>query len=527
MKITSLKKALLLLCMCLPTFLYAQQKPNWQNLDLKTDSVFGISTEKAYTELLKGKKHVPVLVAVIDDGVDITHPDLQTVIWTNPKEIAGNGIDDDKNGYADDLHGWDFIGGPKGDVFHDNLEVTRQLRVEKPLYDSVDTNQLSTKELVKYHKYLVTKADWAKQMQVAQGALQRVNLFKMIADTIATNLKNPDPTETDFKGYTPTSEGQKHILAVLLANMDAKEHYSDFKKNMLEPQTEHSRETTDYYLGLDYDPRAIVGDDYNNSSEHFYGNNDVTGPDANHGTHVSGIIGAVRDNNIGVKGVANDVKIMSIRTVPDGDERDKDVANAIRYAAANGAKVINMSFGKGYSWDKKAVDDAVKFAVRKDVLLVHAAGNENTNTDSVTVYPNRVYADGSGVAKSWIQVGASGPKDDESLKAGFSCYGKTSVDVFAPGVRINSTVMGGGYAAYSGTSMATPVVVGLAALIRSYYPKLTAVQVKEIILKSATKINHNVRITGKKTKLVPFSELCVTGGIVNAYDALKLAATYK
>jgi subtilisin family serine protease len=234
----------------------------------------------------------------------------------------------------------------------------------------------------------------------------------------------------------------------------------------------------------------------------------------------------VRDNNIGVKGVANDVMIMSVRTVPDGDERDKDVANAIRYAAANGAKVINMSFGKTYSWDKKAVDDAVKYAVSKDVLIVHAAGNDNTDLDTTTRYPNRTYADGSGIARSWIEVGASGPVDDETLKASFSCYGKVAVDVFAPGVKINSTIPGSKYAEFSGTSMASPVVAGLAALIRSYYPKLTAVQVKEIILNSVVKVGHNVKIPGATPKEVPFADLCQTGGIVNAYNALKLAATY-
>jgi subtilisin family serine protease len=218
---------------------------------------------------------------------------------------------------------------------------------------------------------------------------------------------------------------------------------------------------------------------------------------------------------------------MSVRTVPTGDERDKDVANAIRYAAANGAKVINMSFGKSYSYDKKAVDEAVKFALSKDVLLVHAAGNDNNNTEVELNVPNRAYEDKSGVAGAWIEVGASGPKDDETLKASFSNYGKTSVDVFAPGVAINSTTPKSTYGEHDGTSMAAPVVTGLAALIRSYYPKLTATQVKEIIMKSVVKISHNVVITdGDTKKEVPFADICVTGGVVNAYNALQLAATY-
>jgi len=514
-----------LIGICLPVFLYAQQKPNWQNLDLKTDTVFGISTEKAYTELLKGKKHVPVLVAVIDGGVDINHEDLQGVIWTNPKEIAGNGIDDDKNGYVDDIHGWDFIGGPKGDVNYENLELTRQLRAEKPLYENADTTKLSADDLVKYHRYRAMKADYDQELSQAQASLKGVTRFKNVADTLLIDMNNPDPTVADLKNYTPKGKAQQHVVAVLIANLGGRD-YADFKKSQIDAGIDHFNSVVNYQLNLDFDPRSIVGDDYADDTQRYYGNNDVTGPDANHGTHVAGIIGAVRDNNIGVKGVANDVMIMSVRTVPDGDERDKDVANAIRYAAANGAKVINMSFGKTYSWDKKAVDDAVKYAVSKDVLIVHAAGNDNTDLDTTTRYPNRTYADGSGIARSWIEVGASGPVDDETLKASFSCYGKVAVDVFAPGVKINSTIPGSKYAEFSGTSMASPVVAGLAALIRSYYPKLTAVQVKEIILNSVVKVGHNVKIPGATPKEVPFADLCQTGGIVNAYNALKLAATY-
>jgi subtilisin family serine protease len=521
-----LKRALIIAGLALPAFVNAQNKPNWQNLDLKTDSVFGISTEKAYTELLQGKKHVPVLVAVIDGGVDINHEDLKSVIWTNSKEIPGNKKDDDHNGYADDIHGWDFIGGDTGDVHWDNLEATRQVRFYKPKFENVDTTKLDEKDLATYHRYMIMKADIDKQLKTATATLARLIKFETVIDSMLTAMNNPDPTVADLKKYTPTSPNQKFLEGILIGNMGDMD-YKKFKALAFDAAVDHYKVQVDYQLNVNYDPRYIVGDDYFNDKQRKYGNADVTGPDARHGTHVSGIIGAVRDNNIGVKGVANDVMIMSVRTVPDGDERDKDVANAIRYAAANGAKVINMSFGKDYSWDKKAVDEAVKYAVKKDVLLVHAAGNDNNDKDSLINYPNKVYADGSGEAATWIEVGASGPKNDETLKASFSSYGKTGVDVFAPGVNINSTVPGSKYEELSGTSMATPVVVGLAALIRSYYPKLTAVQVKEIILKSVTKVDHNVTVRkGKSTKEVPFSDLCATGGIVNAYSALKLAATY-
>jgi len=271
-----------------------------------------------------------------------------------------------------------------------------------------------------------------------------------------------------------------------------------------------------------------VGDNYNNAEEHNYGNADVTGPNADHGTHVSGIIGAVRDNTIGIKGVADHVRIMAIRVVPDGDERDKDVANGIRYAADNGAKVINMSFGKGYSWNKQAVDDAVKYALSKDVLLVHAAGNDGKDLEKETNYPTRVYADGSGLADAWIEVGASGPDDDSTLVAPFSNYGKAKVDVFAPGVSIYSTTPGSHYANHDGTSMASPVVAGLAALIREYYPKLKAIQVKDIIMRSVVKPTHTVTVmVDGAPRQVMLSDLCVSGGVINTYQALQLAETYK
>ena len=303
--------------------------------------------------------------------------------------------------------------------------------------------------------------------------------------------------------------------------------FKDFYAEQIVEGVDHFKSQVEYNLNLDFDPRPIVGDDPNDVKDRFYGNNDVAGPDALHGSHVAGIIAAVRNNNIGINGVADNVVILPIRNTPNGDERDKDVANGIRYAVDNGAKVINMSFGKGYNWDKKIVDDAVKYAVSKDVLLVHAAGNDNKNLDEAQNFPNPEYLDG-GVAASWITVGASGWKNDETVKADFSNYGKTKVDVFAPGVNINSTTPGSKYQKLNGTSMAAPVVAGLAGLIRSYYPNLTATEVKDIIMKSVVKVDQVVKVQqGDAVKDIPFADLCISGGIVNAYNALKLAAEYK
>ena len=529
MRIPILNKTLIFLAICSPFSLTAQTarlNDNWQNLDLKTDSIFGISTEKAYTELLKGKKHVTVLVAVIDGGIDIHHEDLQGVIWTNPREIPENHIDDDGNGYVDDVHGWNFIGGAKGDVEYENYEYVRLIRFEKPIYRNADTTKLSAAELVKFHDYLKMKRKLDRSIKSVQADMKSYDHGDLIIDTLLSdmNIKNPKPE--DFKNYKPKNEVQKAIVNYIIS-VDTISDFSAFRQQHKEEYLKSAQNQLDYTLNIDYDPRSIVGDRPNDDNDRFYGNSNVIGPDAHHdhATHVSGIIAALRDNNIGIKGVANDVMILPVRTVPDaGDERDKDVANAIRYAADNGAKIINMSIYKTYSWDKKVVDDAVKYAVNKDILIVHCAGNDNEDRDKKLNYPNKIYGDSSGIASTWIEVGASGSMDGESLKADFSSYGKVNVDVFAPGIDIYSTIKGSKYGLKSGTSMASPVVAGLAALIRSYYPKLTALQVKEIILNSVVKVYHEVIIPQKGK--VQFSELCKSGGIVNAYNALKMAATY-
>jgi cell wall-associated protease len=504
------------------------QKANWQNLDLQTDSVFGISTEKAYQQLLSHKKPKTVLVAVIDGGVDTSHEDLKDVIWVNPKERPGNGKDDDHNGYADDIHGWDFIGGLTGDVNYDNLEEVRILRRDKPKYDNLTDSTVSPADRAGWENYRKMKAEIDKDMEDSKRTLQNITGFKRVLDGMTNRMGKDTPTLADFEKFQPLDGGETQIRNIMLNVLKGDPDFTRFKRDDLGGALKHFQIKVDYQLNIAFDPRPIVGDDYSNDEQHDYGNADVTGPDADHGTHVAGIIGAERDNGIGIKGVANDVRIIVVRAVPDGDERDKDIANSIRYAVDNGARVINMSFGKGYSWDKKVVDEAVKYAMSKDVLLIHAAGNEGKDLEKQVNYPTRTYGDSSGVAGAWIEVGASGYTDDSTLVASFSNYGKNKVDVFAPGVHIHSTTPGSHYADHDGTSMAAPVVTGLAALIREYYPKLTALEVKDIILRSVVKVEHPVIIGGEGAqKQVHFSDICVSGGIVNAYQALQLAADYK
>ena len=512
----------------LPLLSVAQRKANWQNLDLKLDSTFGISTEKAYKELLKGKKSTPVILAVLDGGVDLNHEDLKRVIWTNKKEVAGNGIDDDKNGYIDDVHGWNFLGGKDGkSIEFETLELTRLVRRDNARFAGLTKETVAEKDKAAYDAFIVNRAELEKRLVTAKSNLQGIAGFKYVLEQLVKKMGVTNPTVADFENFKPEGQQEERMKATILGILKEMD-YKSFYEGQIVAGYKQYNDQVNYNLNIDYNPRAIVGDDPNNSAERFYGNNDIKGPDALHGSHVSGIIGADRTNNLGIKGVADNVLIMGVRNTPGGDERDKDVANAIRYAADNGAKVLNMSFGKGYSWDKAVVDEAVKYAVSKDVLLIQAAGNDNADIDVEPNFPSRIYLDGK-IATSYIVVGASDYKDDETLKAAFSNYGKTAVDVFAPGVRINSTIPDDNkYAEEDGTSMAAPVVAGLAGLIRSYYPKLTAVQVKEIILKSVVKVNHNVSmLKGADTVSIPFSDLCVSGGIVNAYNALKLADSYK
>ena len=524
MNITKKLGAFFLLC-ALP-FLSTAQKPNWQNLDLKTDTTFGISTEKAYKELLKGKKSTPVIVAVLDGGVDLNHEDLKRIIWVNKKEVAGNGVDDDKNGYADDIHGWNFLGGKTGSIEHETLELTRLVRRDQARFAGVTAANVQAKDKADFEIFIQNRTKLEQDLSAARSSFANISGFKMALDPVVKKIGKENPTRKDWEDFKPQGEREAAVKQTILDILKETDFKTFYEEQILEG-VKYFGNQVNYNYNIDYDPRSVVGDDPNNSKERFYGNNDIKGPDALHGSHVSGIIGADRSNTLGVMGVADNVLIMGVRNTPNGDERDKDVANAIRYAADNGAKVINMSFGKSYSWDKAVVDEAVKYAVSKDVLLVQGAGNDNKDIDVEPNFPNRKYLNGE-VASSFLTVGASGFIDNETLKADFSNFGKTTVDVFAPGVRINSTVTGNNYKEEDGTSMASPVVAGLAALIRSYYPKLTAVQVKDIILKSVVKINHNVTyLKGTEPVSVPFSEICVTGGIVNAYNALKLAAIYK
>jgi subtilisin family serine protease len=497
---------------------------NWWQLDPATNHVNGIALDRAYAELLPGKTARPVVVAIIDSGVDITHPDLTANVWTNPREVAGNGRDDDGNGYVDDVHGWDFIGGRDGrDVEHDTYESVRIYARLRGKYENANPATLDAAGKREYQQFTDARdkleRDRARAAQELAAVKQIIPQLQQLEAVLRPAMN----------GDSITEESVRALRSVRRDVQDARQAWLSAAAQGLtvESMIEYRRDQEAklaYGLNPAWNPRSIVGDDSTKIVERGYGNNEVTGPDAMHGTHVAGIIGAVRGNGIGLNGIApSGVQLMILRAVPDGDERDKDISNAIRYAADNGARVINMSFGKSDSPLKSAVDDAVRYAESKGVLIVHAAGNEGTLLDNSPSYPTRTFLSG-GTARNWIEVGSSAIASD-SLAADFSNYSRTGVDVFAPGVSMWSTVPHGRYQNLQGTSMSAPVVTGVAALLLSYYPTLTAAQVKDIIIQSATRYpNQMVIRPGEGGGRVPFEQLSVSGGVVNAYAALKMAA---
>jgi subtilisin family serine protease len=483
---------------------------NWHLLDPTADHFPGISAERAYRELLAGRQpRDTVVVAIIDSGVEIDHPDLAAIIWTNPRERAGNGRDDDGNGYVDDVHGWDFLGGRDGrDVSNDTYEVTR-------LYAACRAGATTAAG----EPCADIQRDFEARRAEAQANLQQLRQIETVVTQVYAALRqhlgtqeltpaavqgiqSPDGRLQQARSIYLELSGQGYTLEDVVEQREALEGQVQFGMNP------------------DFDPRNIVGDNYANPNERGYGNAEIEGPDAGHGTHVAGIVAAIR-NGIGVDGVAPAVRIMPLRAVPDGDERDKDVANAIRYAADNGAQVINMSFGKSHSPQKSVVDDAVRYAESKGVLIVHAAGNDGADLNQAGNFPNQTYASG-GRASNWIEVGASSWHAD-ALAAEFSNYGRGHVDVFAPGVSILSTVPDAGYGRNDGTSMAAPVVTGVAATLLAYFPELTAQQVRQIILESAVRNEAQVARPGTPGERVSFAELSDTGGVVNLYAAIQLA----
>jgi len=497
----------------------------WYNKSFEDTGVMGVNTEKAH-QFLKEKKRKPVemIAAVLDGGIQADHIDLKDNMWVNPKEKAGNGKDDDKNGYIDDINGWNFIGGADGkNIDGDTLEKVRVYKYTYlPMFESDDAAKNAenkTQNPEAFADYEKIKEEINSKTQEAKAYLTQYQMMKEMTDksfpALIKDFGAEPVTEENLGKYTPNEETMPAMQMFAFVPKDYWEGKT--MEEIYKSLSDEFQGGIDYFDGQvkyhynpDFESRGIVGDNYDDKKEKIYGNADVEGPDAGHGTHVGGLISAVRGNNKGIDGIAgNHVKIMGVRAVPNGDERDKDVANAIRYAVDNGAKILNMSFGKSHSPEKELVWDAMRYAEKKGALLIKGAGNDDLNIDEEVHYPTNFDEKGNKVIDAIITVGASTP-DANTLKASFSNYGKKSVDVFAPGTEILSTVPHDEFKEEQGTSMASPITAGVAALVWSHYPKLTPLEVKEIIMKS---VNTDPQLT----------DISVTGGVIDAYKAVQLA----
>lgn len=522
---------------------FGQASQNWHWKDYGTDTVHGISLKKAYQTLASlPQKPSPIIVAVIDGGIDTNHIALKKLLWTNTKEIPNNKIDDDKNGYIDDIHGWNFIGGKDGrNINKAAAEMTRIYHRYKNLYEGkqIDTTQLSNKEKNTYQIWKQTEAE----INISENDLSSLQYIKMASNAIKKmgsillkELPDTNFTVTDLESYQPIGRvtldtKMAYLRTVKILGIEKESTYPEIIQDL-----EEYIEGKEKAAAAKDEPPApiredIIKDEYFIFSDKFYGNNDITGPNARHGTHVAGLVASMPDSNWKVSHLYPGLKIMGIRTVPDGDEYDKDVALAIRYAVDNGAKIINMSFGKSYSPEQDWVDSAIRYAAQKDVLLIHSAGNEFYNLDIKKVYPNTYSPSFHDTAHNVVTVGASSdPSLNNVLLTDFSNYGAKTVDLLSPGNKIYSTLPGqNNYGYLQGTSMASPIVSHIAAMIRSYFPHLSAIQVKEILMNSVWKpTDPNIKYTvPNRDSDKSLLDVCSTGGIVNAANAITLAKSYK
>lgn len=491
------------------TDLSEEQLQRWSHLDVLRDTVPGMSVDRAYESIIKNKKGQKVVVAVIDSGIEIDHEDLKHAIWHNPNEIAGNGIDDDNNGYVDDINGWNFLGKSNAE----NLEFTRIVK------KGDDGSEL----------YKEAKAKLEEELAGIEPLGVRVEQLKEMRNTVTAYL-GKDRFEKEDLMEIPEDAPQDVIAAtsmflnIYMAGRDGFDYIDSIEEYYLSQKNHH--------LNVDFDGRAIVGDNPHDINDTNYGDNDVLGDrdHAKHGTHVAGIIAQKRGNDLGGDGVADkNVEIMSLRAVPDGDEYDKDIALAIRYAADNGAKVINGSFGKYFAQNSEWVYEAIQYAAEKDVLIVVAAGNDSMDLnpvegEEIKRYPNdRKFMERTEIADNFLVVGALNPSFGEKMIANFSNFGHVDVDVFAPGVKIYATVPHGEYEYLQGTSMASPNAAGVAALIRSYFPTLTAPEVKQIMKESGVPVNLEVIVSGDPSDKRNFQDISTSGKFVNLYNALIMA----
>ena len=401
---------------------------------------------QAALDLLKQrgiKPSGPVVVGIIDSGVDTTVVSLKDALWTNPGETAANGRDDNGNGYADDVHGWNFLGTKDGtfNMISAGTEEYRQFKRLYPKYKNVLSRD-SAQDKKEYDFYMRMRKEakidqYLRYYEIASKSLDRLDSMSLVR------------------------------LQQMAKNIHSIEH--------------------------DQDKRLLMGDNMDDADDRYYGNPTLTIEGCEHGTFVAGVIGGDAQDDHRFDGIAKDVaRLMIVRASPDGDEYDKDIASSIYYAVDNGARVINISLGKYYSPQERMVNDAIRYAADRDVLIICAAGNNSLNLDTIPSYPSGVDRAGR-FLPNFLRVGAN---DEQGRYAEMSNYGSKSVHLFAPGTLIASVFPGNKYDLSQGTSLAAPVVTAVAALLRSYFPYLKAAQITNLLMETVRPMTGQTSISG-------------------------------
>lgn len=519
----------------------AQTPLDWHLRSLGPDSIWGAGIEKAY-QMLDGKKaKKKVRVAVISRGFDMEHEDLVDVLWTNKKEKPGNGSDDDKNGYIDDVHGWNFLGTKDGrDVIYTSEAISREFDKIRARFEELDAKGRSRTlaEKDEYMQYL----NLARESKI-EGMYMSTILAKNIAkgmEEINQKLHEAYPNDSDFTyeqflKIVPAPETLDSLndiaynVNMLIWGFSQKQMWSDRYKTRYDNAQSYEKQYQDL-KARQKDERGMIGDNMNDINDAQYGNANLLTGNPSVGTGLAGVIAAKRGNDIGIDGIADNAELMLIRAVPEGDGYDKDIAVAIRYAIKNGADIILIATHKKVAEDKDIVRLALEEAEQEDILIVHAVGESPRDIDNNPTYPSGLKEDGS-YYNNFINVAAS---NVNGLPLSLSNYGKKNVDLFAPGVDVYSCDAGDNYFKLTGTNASAAVVTGVAALIKSRFPKLTASQIKEIIVSTATNAPTEgvfypfvSEASNETPKTAQYSDLCRSGGIIDAAAAVQKAMNIK
>jgi subtilisin family serine protease len=522
-------------------FAWGQDAKFWHWKDLEKDGVHGVSLFKAQQLLTDLKlKPTSIIIAVLDGGIDTAHPQIKPLLWNNPKEIPGNALDDDKNGYVDDLHGWNFLGNAAGEninkasdeksrIYHRYKDVFKKDNLDSASWDATKKHtykiwQQAANEIV----FTDEDADKLSFIKMARNAVIKMGVI------LIKEIEDSNFTTEGLETYQPIGKITADTKISYLRTMQALGiDRSTGHHSIVEELNEYISGKEKSAVSIDTPPedlrKNITKDQYENLNDQFYGNNNITGPNAKHGTHVAGLAAGIIDTIFNKTKFINPIQIMGVRVVPDGDEYDKDIALGIRYAVNNGAKIINMSFGKSFSPEQPWVDSAIRYAASKDVLIIHSAGNESYDLNVKSVYPNpysNVFKD---KAINMITVGASSdPVIAESIVTDFSNYGNKIVDLLSPGKKIYSSLPNQQYGFLDGTSMSAPILSHIAALVRAYFPKLSAEDVKAILLQSCWKPNdQSTLFPNSLDQSKRLNDISAEGGIVNAALAIQNAALFQ